>query len=87
MRVEDPETITPCPAFAQQISSALNGKGIPCVAVGGDVAFPREAEAMSAIERVFDATVVLGGFETDPAHGGIASERETLAELVPQEDD
>lgn len=75
MRIEDPETGAPCPAFAQRISAVLNDKGIPCVAVGGDVAFPREAEAevMSAIESGFDVAIVLDGFGMDPARGNRAS--------------
>lgn len=87
MRVEDPETGMPCSAFAQRISSILNDRGIPCVAAGGDVAFPREAEAevISAIESGLDVAVVLDGFEAGPAQDG-SSGREALAGPAPQED-
>lgn len=87
MRIEDPETGMPCPAFAQRISTILNDRGIPCVAVGGDVAFPREAEAevMSAIESGLDVAVVLDGSEAGPAQDG-SSGGEALTGPVPKED-
>lgn len=87
MRIEDPETGAPCPAFAQRISSILNDRGIPCVAAGGDVAFPRDAEAevISATESGLDVAVVLDGFEAGPAQDG-SSGGEVSAELAPQED-